>query len=97
MQEPNDTKEGAQLPMAAEQPHMEAHPQQMSKRTQEDVGEERVTAKSKPIMNLVSLCSERNPDVLSSTASESPVKTRFESQIPLSSWTVQHFKNGETC
>ena len=28
----------------------------MSKRTQEDVGEERVTAKSKPMMNLVSRC-----------------------------------------
>ena len=28
----------------------------MSKRTQEDAGEERVTAKSKPMMNLVSRC-----------------------------------------
>ena len=28
----------------------------MSKRTQEDAGEERVTAKSKPVMNLVSRC-----------------------------------------
>ena len=44
----------------------------MSKRTQEDVGEERVTAKSKPMMNLVSRCSVRDPDVLASTASESP-------------------------
>ena len=42
----------------------------MSKRTQEDAGEERVTAKSKPMMNLVSRCSERNPDVHASTASE---------------------------
>ena len=33
----------------------------MSKRTQEDAGEERVTAKSKPMMNLVSRCSERTP------------------------------------
>ena len=40
-------------------------------------------------MNLVSRCSERTPDVLASTASESPVKTRYESQIPLSSWTEQ--------
>ena len=39
----------------------------MSKRTQEDSGEERVTAKSKPMMNLVSRCSVRNPDVLAST------------------------------
>ena len=57
----------------------------MSKRTQEDAGEERVTAKSKPMMNLVSRCSERTPNVLASTASESPGKTRCDSQIPLSS------------
>ena len=42
----------------------------MSKRTQEGAGEERVTAKSKPMMNLVSRCSVRNPDVLATTASE---------------------------
>ena len=58
----------------------------MSKRTQKDSGEERVTAKSKPMMNLVSRCSERTPVVLLSTASESREKTRYESQIPLSSW-----------
>ena len=63
----------------------------MSKRTQKDAGEERVTTKSKPLMNLASRCSERNPDVLASTASESPVKTRYECQIPLSSWTEQHY------
>ena len=56
----------------------------MSKRTQKESGEERVTAKSKPMMNLVSRCSERTPDVLPSTASESPGKTRQESQSPLS-------------
>ena len=66
----------------------------MSKRTQKDSGEKRVTAKSKPMMNLVSRCSERNPDVLASTASESPVKTRYESQLPLSSWTEQHLRTG---
>ena len=44
----------------------------MSKKTQKDSGEERVTAKSKPMMNLVSRCSERTPDVLPSTAPESP-------------------------
>ena len=60
-----------------------------SKRKQKDAGEERVTAKSKPMMNLVSRCSERTPDVLASTASESPRKTKHESQIPLSSWTEQ--------
>ena len=61
----------------------------MSKRTQKDAGEERVTAKSKPIMNLVSRCSVRDPNVLASTASESPEKTTYESQQPLSSWTEQ--------
>ena len=48
----------------------------------------KVTAKSKP-MNLVSRCSERTPDVFASTASKSPRKTRYESQVPLSSWTEQ--------
>ena len=62
----------------------------MSKRTQKDSGEERVTAKSKPMMNLVSRCSERTPDVLPSTASESLGKTRYESQLLLSSQTEQH-------
>ena len=62
----------------------------MSKRTQKDSGEETVTVKSKPMMNLVSRCSERTLDVLASTASESPEKTRHESQLPLSSWNEQH-------
>ena len=62
----------------------------MSKRTQKDSGEERVTAKSKPMMNLVSRCSERTPVVLPSTASESPGKTRHESQSPLSLQTEKY-------
>ena len=66
----------------------------MSKRTQKDSGEERFTAKSRPMMNLVSRCSERTPDVLPSTASENPGKTRHESQIPLSSRTEQHQRTG---
>ena len=66
----------------------------MSKRTQKDSGEERVTAKSKPMMNLVSRCSERTPDVLASTASESPGQTRYESQLPLTSWNEQHQRTG---
>ena len=66
----------------------------MSKRTPKDSGEERVTAKSKPMMNLVSRCSARNPDVLACTASESPGKKRYESQFPLSSWNEQHEKTG---
>ena len=59
-----------------------------------DAGEERVTAKSKPMMNLVSRCIESIPDVLASIAPESPGKTRHESQIPLSSWTEQHLRTG---
>ena len=66
----------------------------MSNRTQEDACEERVTAKSKPMMNLVSRCSVRDPNVLASTASESPGKTRSESQIPLSSWNEQQPRTG---
>ena len=66
----------------------------MSKRTPEDAGEERVTAKSKPMMNLVSRCSKRDPTVLASTASESPGKTRHHSQLPLSSWNEQHQRTG---
>ena len=62
----------------------------MSKRTQEDAGEERVTAKSKPMMNLVSRWSERTADVLASTASQSVGKTTSESQnVLLSSVHVQ--------
>ena len=58
----------------------------MSKRTQEGVGEERVTAKSRPMTNLVSRCRVRDPTVLASTASENPGNTRSESQkVPLSS------------
>ena len=53
----------------------------MSRRTHKDSGEERVTAESKPMVVLVSRCSERTPDVLASTASESPGKTRHESQF----------------
>ena len=66
----------------------------MSKRKQEDAGEERVTAKSKPMMNLVSRYRVRDLDVLASTASESPGETRSESQIPLSSLNVQQTSTG---
>ena len=54
------------------------------KLTQKDSGEERVTAKSKPMMNLVARCSERAPAALSSIASESLGKTRHESKNLLS-------------
>ena len=67
----------------------------ISKRTPEDAGEERVTAKSKPMMNLVSRYSVRDPNVLASTASESPGKTKSESQnVPLSSLNVQQTSTG---
>ena len=61
----------------------------MSQRTQEDAGEERVTAKSKLVMNLVSRCSVRDPNVLALLHQKSLGKTRSESQIPLSSWIEQ--------
>ena len=64
----------------------------MSKRTQKDSGEERVTTKSKLMMKLVSRCRERTPDVLPSTASESPGKTRHESQFLLRSRTEQYHR-----
>ena len=67
----------------------------MSKRTQEDAGEERVTAKSKPMMNLVSRYRVRDPNVLASIASESPGKTKSESQkVPLSSLNEQQPRTG---
>ena len=62
----------------------------MSKRTQEGVGEERVTAKSRPMTNLVSRCRAKDPIVLASTASENRVNTKSESQkVPLSLLNVQ--------
>ena len=62
----------------------------MSKRTQEDAGEERVTAKSKSMTNLVSRCRVRDTTVLASTASENPENTKSESQeVPLSPLNVQ--------
>ena len=66
----------------------------MLKRTQNYSGDERVTAKSKPRMNLVSRCSARTPDVLPSIASESPGKTRHESQSSLSLQTEKHERTG---
>ena len=53
----------------------------MAKRSQQDSGEERVTAKSKPMMNLVA----RMPSVVSSSASVSPGKRYYGKQDPWSS------------
>ena len=45
----------------------------MAKRAQQESGEERVTAKSRPMMNL----SERTPSVVSSSASPNPGRTSY--------------------
>ena len=45
----------------------------MAKRAQQDSGEERVTAKSKPMMNLIA----RTPSFVSSSTSVSPVKKYY--------------------
>ena len=52
----------------------------MSKRTQEESGEEGVTAKSRPMMSLIA----RASSTMSSSASETPGKRSYESQSPLS-------------
>ena len=50
----------------------------MAKRSQQDSGEERVTAKSRPMMNLI----VRTPSLVSSSTSVSPVKEHFGNQDP---------------
>ena len=50
----------------------------MAKRSQQDSGEERVTAKSKPMMNLIA----RTPSFVSSSTSVSPVKRYYGNQDP---------------
>ena len=69
----------------------------MSKRTQKYSEEERVTAKSKPMMNLVSRCSERTPHMLASTASKNPGWNQIWKSITseLVDWAA--CENGETC
>ena len=66
----------------------------MTKRTQKETGEERVTAKSRPMMSLVARCSEKASAALSSTASESPGKTKHESQNPLSPQAEKYDRKG---
>ena len=53
----------------------------MAKRSQQDSGEERVTAKSRLVMNLIA----RTPSFVSSSTSVSPVKRHYGSQNPWSS------------
>ena len=50
----------------------------MAKRSQQDSGEERVTAKSRPIMNLIA----RTPSLVSSSTSVSPGKKHYGNQDP---------------
>ena len=55
----------------------------------------KVTAKSKPMMNLVSRYSVKDPNVLASTASESPGQTKSEClNVPLSSLNGQQTRTG---
>ena len=63
----------------------------MSKRTQEESGEERVTAKSRPMMSLIA----RAPSTLSPSASESPWKRSYESQSPLSMQAEKYDRTGQ--
>ena len=63
----------------------------MSKRTQKESGEERVTAKSRPMMSLIA----REPSNLSSSASESPGKRSYESQSPLSAKAEKYDRTGQ--
>ena len=50
----------------------------MAKRIQQESGEERVTAKSRPMMNLTA----RMPSIVSSSASSNPVRTSYGYQDP---------------
>ena len=50
----------------------------MAKRSQQDSGEERVTAKSRPMMNLIA----RTPSFVSSSTSVSPGKKYYGNQDP---------------
>ena len=62
-----------------------------SKRTQQESGEERVTAKSWPMMSLIA----RAPSTLSSSASESPGKKSYESQSPWSAKAEKYDGTGQ--
>ena len=66
----------------------------MSKRTQKESGEERVTEKSRPMMNLVARCSERASAALSSTASEKPRENQTRKQNPLSPKIEKYDRTG---
>ena len=63
----------------------------MSKGTQEESGEEKVTAESRPMINLIA----RAPSNLSLSASESPVKKCVQSQSPWSTQAEKYDKTGQ--
>ena len=65
----------------------------MSKRTEEGAGEQRVTAKSRLMTNLVSRCRATDPTVLASTASENPVNPQVRGH-PLLLLAHQTLQNG---
>ena len=62
----------------------------MAKRSQQDSGEERVTAKSRPMMNLIA----RAPSHVSSSTSVSPGKKSSGSQDPWSSVAKKEERSG---
>ena len=62
----------------------------MAKRSQQDSGEERVTAKSRPMMNLIA----RTPSHVSSSTSVSPGKRSYGSQDPWSSVAKKEERSG---
>ena len=68
--------------------------EEMSRRIQKESGEEGATAKSRPMMNLIARSNERAPSAPSSIASESPGKTRHESQSPLSPQAEKYDRTG---
>ena len=61
-----------------------------AKRSQQDSGEERVTAKSRPMMNLIA----RTPSHVSSSTSVSPGKRSYGSQDPWSSVAKKEERSG---
>ena len=64
----------------------------MAKRLQQDSGEERVTAKSRPMMSLIA----RVPSNVSFSTSVSPVKRSYGNQNPWSTIAEKAGKTGET-
>ena len=63
----------------------------MAKRLRQDSGEERVTAKSRPMMSLIA----RVPSNVSSSTSVSPGKRSFENQDPWSSKAEREERTGQ--